>query len=336
VKPHLGLARWPLIWIGILVLFLASQPARADTGECSATTSNIAFGTVTVSSMTGTAATGTVSVACPAGHGSYNPWAYCNSIGTGTNSVSQTNRTMTSGTNSISYNLYVDSGYATPYAYPGTTVYTAPYSNSTGGTATSTIYAKILATSPGIPPGTYTDSYTSATQAVVNDDGRPQTYSVAENCTGSTGSNWYNTLIFTVSVTLQPSCTVSVSALNFGSVPGPVTANVDATATITALCTATTPYAIGLDNGAHASGGQRQMLFAPSTYASYGLFTDSARANAWGAAASAASCTNGTNTCALGTGSGSNQTITIYGRVPPQSAVTAGSYQDSVVVTLTY
>jgi spore coat protein U-like protein len=320
----------------MLLLWMACTPALADTGQCSATASAIAFGTQTVSSMTGATATGTVTEACPAGHGSYNPWAYCNSIGAGNNSVSSTNRTMTSGSYAISYNLYVDSGYTTPYAYPGNTVYTWPYSNSSGSTATSTIYAKILATSPGIPPGTYTDSYTSASQALVNPDGAPTTYSVSENCTVTTGVNWYNTLSFTVSVTLQASCTVSVASLNFGTVPGPITANVDATATITALCTATTPYAIGLGNGLHASGGQRRMQSSSSTYVNYGLYTDSGRADAWGSASSTTSCTNGANTCALGTGTGSNQTITVYGRVPPQSTVTAGSYQDSVVVTLTY
>ncbi|MCR6502850.1 spore coat protein U domain-containing protein [Shinella sp. CPCC 101442] len=37
-----------------------------------------------------------------------------------------------------------------------------------------------------------------------------------------------------------------------------------------------------------------------------------------------------------GTGSGSQQDITIYGRVPAQNTPLAGTYTDTVVVTVTY
>ena len=317
-------------------LFLIAVPAIADVGTCSATATNLAFGSLSISTLTGATTTGSFAVTCPSGHGSYNPWAYCNSIGAGTNSASQTNRTMKLGSNSIAYQLYTDSGYTNTYTYPGNTVYTWPYSNSTGSTANSTVYAKILSASSGIPPGTYTDTYNSGGAALVNNDGAPMTYSVAETCTVTTGVNWWNTLNFTVSVTLLASCNVSASAMNFGSTSSFITANINTTATITAQCTSTTPYSVGLDNGQNASGNQRRMSVVTGNYLNYGLYVDSGYSQAWTSTSSTTSCTGGASTCVLGTGTGSNQNITVYGQVAPQTAPSVGTYSDTVVVTVTF
>lgn len=43
----------------------------------------------------------------------------------------------------------------------------------------------------------------------------------------------------------------------------------------------------------------------------------------------------GTNTSA-GTGTGTAQTSTIFGRAPPQSIPAAGTYSDTVIVTATF
>lgn len=316
---------------------LAVTPAFADTGLCSATATNVAFGSLSISTLTGATTTGSFSETCPSGHATgYNPWAYCNSIGAGTNSASQSNRTMKSGSNSISYQLYTDAGYSNTYTYPGNTVYTQTYNNSTGNTANSTVYAKILSGPAGIPPGTYTDTYSSGGAALVNPDGTPVTYSVAENCTVTTGTNWWNALNFTVSVTVLAGCNVSATVMNFGSTSSFITANINTTATITAQCTSTTPYSIGLDNGQNASGSQRRMSVGGGNYVSYGLYTDIGYSNAWTSTTSTTGCTSGANTCVLGTGTGSNQSITVYGQVPPQTAPLIGTYGDTVVVTLTF
>jgi spore coat protein U domain-containing protein, fimbrial subunit CupE1/2/3/6 len=315
---------------------LISVPALADVGTCSASATNVAFGSLSISTLTGATTTGSFSVTCPSGHGSYNPWGYCNSIGAGTNSASQSNRTMKFGSNSISYQLYTDSGYTNTYAYPGNTVYTWPYSNSTGSTAPSTVYAKILSASSGLPPGTYTDTYNSGSAALANSNGAPMTYSVAENCTVTTGVNWWNTLNFTVSVTVLAGCNVSTTVMNFGSTSSFIAANINTTATITAQCTSTTPYSIGLDNGQNASGAQRRMSVGGGNFVSYGLYTDAGYSNGWTSTTSTTGCTSGANTCVLGTGTGSNQSITLYGQVPPQTAPAVGTYSDTVVVTLTF
>ncbi|EEF26199.1 conserved hypothetical protein [Ricinus communis] len=45
-------------------------------------------------------------------------------------------------------------------------------------------------------------------------------------------------------------------------------------------------------------------------------------------------CTPGSTVA--GTGTGNAQLLTIYGRVPPQTTPSSGTYTDTVVVTLTY
>jgi spore coat protein U-like protein len=141
-----------------------------------------------------------------------------------------------------------------------------------------------------------------------------------------------------VSATTTANCNVSASTLDFGSSPYIIASNIDSTATVTVQCTSTTPYSIGLDNGTNASGSQRRVRLGTSAYyINYNLYTDAARSNAWAATTSTTSCTAGANTCFLGTGTGSNQTATVYGRVPSQTApAQTGTFTDTVVITVTY
>ena len=111
----------------------------------------------------------------------------------------------------------------------------------------------------------------------------------------------------------------------------------NSTASITAQCTDTTPYSIGLGSGLNASGSQRRMqLGATGNYIKYNLYTDSGYSDPWSATTSTTSCTAGSSTCDLGTGTGSNQNFTVYGQVPAQTAPVAGTYGDTVVVTATF
>ena len=64
-------------------------------------------------------------------------------------------------------------------------------------------------------------------------------------------------------------------------------------------------------------------------YLAYELYRDSARSLRWGNTL--------TVDTASGTGTGSAQQLTIYGRVPPVSGQPpAGTYNDQVTVTITY
>jgi spore coat protein U-like protein len=312
----------------------AKAPAWADYGICSATMTTVSFGTLGVSALQGATTTATSTVNCSSGENNWTPWYFCNSIGVGSNSGSQTDRRLVVSGQSqpyISYQLYIDSAYANPYQYAGGDVYAGAYSHSSGASVPQTIYAKILSSPASIPPGTYTDSYTSATQAVITSLGNGTVGTPSNTCTGSTGVNWWATMSFTVTVTLQASCVVSATNISFGSA-GLLTSNIDATGTISVTCTSTTPYqiALGYGNGIGAGGGARaRYMPGPSgSQISYNLYSDSGRQTIWGNSL-------GVDTLQK-TGIGSDQDWPVYARVPPQTAPAAGNYSDTVVVTVTY
>jgi spore coat protein U-like protein len=138
------------------------------------------------------------------------------------------------------------------------------------------------------------------------------------------------TSTFTVSITLVATCTInSASTLNFGGSVGILGANIDQTSTISVTCSNTTPYNIGLDAGT-ATGATvttRKMTSGANTV-SYALYSDSGRTTNWGNTVS-------TDTVA-GTGNGTAQSYTVYGRVPPQTTPAPGAYTDTITVTVTY
>ncbi len=142
----------------------------------------------------------------------------------------------------------------------------------------------------------------------------------------------------TVQITIAASCTINAATLNFGSsVSGTtlIASAVTGNTTVSVTCTNGSPYSIGMDNGANASGSQRRMK-SGTNFLNYGLYTDAAFTNAWTTSATNSTCTT-TNSCALGTGSGAAQSVTIYGQVPSVgSAPPTGTYSDTVTMTITY
>jgi spore coat protein U-like protein len=131
-----------------------------------------------------------------------------------------------------------------------------------------------------------------------------------------------------VTATVLSFCLVSAAPLVFGNYSS---AQLDATATLTASCTLGTPYTIGLDQGAGtgATVAARHMngTVAGSTL-NYSISSDTIRSVVWGNVA-------GTNTTAS-TGTGIVQTFTAFGRIPAAQLSAPGIYTDTVTVTLTY
>lgn len=141
----------------------------------------------------------------------------------------------------------------------------------------------------------------------------------------------------TVQIIITAACTINAATLDFGSNAGTalVSANVDAATTVSVTCTNGSPYSIGMDNGANVSGSQRRMK-SGANYLNYNLYVDAGRINAWTTAASNSTCTTA-NSCYLGTGNGSAQSVSIYGRVPSiGTAPPTGTYTDTVTMTITY
>lgn len=133
-----------------------------------------------------------------------------------------------------------------------------------------------------------------------------------------------------VSATVQASCTVSATALTFGSYNPLSSTPLDATSTITVNCTTGTSYTVGLNAGgtSGATVTTRQMLQSANTL-NYSLFRDSGHTNNWGN-------TPGTDTPASVIATTSAAATTVYGRIPALQNVPAGSYTDTVQVTVNY
>lgn len=135
---------------------------------------------------------------------------------------------------------------------------------------------------------------------------------------------------FNVQMTITSSCQInSASNLDFGS-SGVIADNRDATSTIIVQCTNSTPYTIGLNQGAGTGATIANRILSGSAGATitYSLYSNAGRTSVWGN-------TVGTNTVA-GTGTGAAQNYTVYGRVPPQTTPAAGTYTDTINVTLNY
>ena len=215
-----------------------------------------------------------LTVTCTSGSASY-------TIGlSGGSSGVTTARTMKSGALSLNYALFRDASRSQNW---GNVAGTDTYAGS-GATPTVSIpiYPRILA-GQRVAPGTYVDTVNTASQS------------------------------FTVTTTIAPSCTISATAMAFGTYAGLV---LDTSSTITVTCTNTTPYNISLNQGsaAGATVNNRKMTLSGSNLLAYTLTSDAARAVNWGQAI-------GTDTVA-GTGSGAAQVITVYGRIAAGQRVT--------------
>ena len=137
------------------------------------------------------------------------------------------------------------------------------------------------------------------------------------------------TTTLAVQVTITATCTInSASALNFGT-QGILAANADQTSTIQVTCTNSTPYNIGLNagTGTGATVATRKLTNGAATV-NYTLYSNSGRTTVWGN-------TVGTDTVA-GTGNGSAQSYTVYGRIPAQTTPAPGTYTDTITVTVSY
>lgn len=134
-----------------------------------------------------------------------------------------------------------------------------------------------------------------------------------------------------VDATVTANCTVSTSALAFGAVDPLSGANIDGTGGITVTCTSGTAWtaSAGIGSGTGASFTSRRMSDG-SNLLNYNLYTTAGRTTVWGDG-------SGSTGTLGGTGSGSAQSATVYGRIGSgQTSVPPGNYADTVSVTVTY
>lgn len=122
-------------------------------------------------------------------------------------------------------------------------------------------------------------------------------------------------------------CTINLTGVNFGSYDLFSNAAQYSAGNIGLNCANSVEYTIALGWG---SGTFTQRVLSSGAHSfKYNLFTAANRALVWGDA------TNGSATVS-GSGTGVRVNHVVYGQIPPQQNVPAGSYSDTITVVITF
>ncbi|WP_170935918.1 MULTISPECIES: Csu type fimbrial protein [unclassified Pandoraea] len=320
--------RFLLLTILIMTALFASPSAQAQ--SCSLGAPSVAF--TPFSPITGAAVstTGTVLVTCT--------WPTVNlvpNVKICVNFSAATPRSLSNSNvpNTIAYDLYTDSGYATPWGNTPSTALSTTYSNSILGYTGSTsinIYARIGANQTTVPTTGNSNTVYSTTYPGSDVTMTYQFYLLFAPACGGTGFSNGTTNAFTVNVTVVNNCTINATGLTFG--PSSTLRNtLTAQGSLGVQCTNNDAYQILLSSGVSGQVGARTMK-GQSLGATipYQLYTDNTYAAAWGDG------TGGTSTY-LGTGTGALVSIPIYGRILPQPSTPApDTYKDTITATIQF
>lgn len=298
------------------------KPAHAQAVSCSASMSDVNFGNVDPQSSR-TDTTGTLAYSCTNNDHGPRTIALCFSLlGQETDP-----RSMADGAgDALQFQLYTDPARTQPWGNMGfgTQVQGFLLKVASGQTssASATIQARVLGGQTSAVPGAYTDFFLPGYFRFTTHAGG----GTPASCLDSGDFGLFNGFRTTAQVTAQ--CTVSAATLDFGTV-GLLAGAVPGTSTISVQCASGTPYDVGLDAGLNGGGNinARRMVLGANSIA-YQLYRDPGRTLVWGN-------TVDTDTVA-GTGNGNAQSLAVYGSVPTQPTPPAGTYNDTITVTVTY
>ena len=151
-----------------------------------------------------------------------------------------------------------------------------------------------------------------------------------------------DTTTFNVTLVVTKACTITAAAatnVDFGTAASTTAIPTLGQGTVTAQCSALTPYTISLNAGANPSTANdvttRRMkntnaAVTTNNFVGYQLYQDAGHTQVWGA-------TSGTNTQA-GIGTGLAVPYIVYGQILNLSTANAatGSYLDTITATITY
>jgi spore coat protein U-like protein len=126
-------------------------------------------------------------------------------------------------------------------------------------------------------------------------------------------------------------CSASTVGVGFGVYDSQSGVPTDSTGTVSISCPGDnfTNATVSLGTGSSGTYASRRMQSGASSL-QYNLYTDSARTTVWGNGSA------GTDTMNVFWIFGFSIPRTIYGRIPTGQSVNAGTYSDTLVVTVTY
>jgi spore coat protein U-like protein len=222
----------------------------------------------------------------------------------------------------INYNVYRDAAFADVWTTTKPIVRSVTIGAGQTLNGSFPYYARISTPSP--PSGNYTGYLFNTVLGFATS---LSATSCQLNLTTGVPSFVLNSQDVTVAVaaSLVPSCVLgTISPVDFGS-RSTIASNVDATGAVQFSCPSGLPWTLKIGGGQYVLSGERRMRSGTSNYVQYRLYRDSGRTTLL--------AIDGTFT---GTGNGATQTTSVYGRIAPQSAPPVGTYQDFVVVTLSF
>lgn len=312
-----------------LLVLMAALPVSARAQSCSVAGATISFGSISPVQAGNTDVTATLTVSCSGFLLQGSVARACLNLGVGSGGGGISPRVMTAGSNQLQYNLFADSartivwGQRTTPSTPPISV-DVPLGVLGSGSATVTVYGRVQGGQTTLPAGAYSQSF-SGTSATVYALPNPGT----NTCTTITSHP--STFSVSASANLISDCLISATNMHFGTA-GLLNSALTATSAITVNCTNQSPWTLALSAGTGSGAAMSNRLLTRSggsQTVGYNLFTSSSYTNIWGDG------TTGTATV-TGTGSGVSQVSTVYGRVPAQSTPPAGTYNDTIIVTVTY
>ncbi|MEO8748469.1 MAG: spore coat protein U domain-containing protein [Rhodanobacter sp.] len=309
-----------LFWIG---------PAHAAAVACTASMTNVAFGNVSPQSSQ-TNSNATLSYSCTNTSAGTAYATVCFSIGEPANGPTNPRRMKDPGGDTLNFQLYQDASRSVIWGSQTVAPLTPLLLNMSipkgGIQGSATLYGQVLAGQNTAIPSSYSDVYTAANTGITVNVGAG---APPGTCTNLLGNN--TSFPFTVTATVVPQCTVSAGTLDFGTI-GLLTSAVPGTSTLGVQCSNGTPYKVGLDAGQNGSGNinARKMVLAANSIG-YQLYQDPGRTLVWGNTFG-----GGIASSNIVAGTGNTQNLTVYGLVPSQITPVAGTYNDTIMVTVQY
>lgn len=333
-------ARSALPCLLALGLLAAGAPARADT--CGITMSEVSFGLVSPIANSEQYATGSGTVTCSWSLLSPLPpfvllfpnVVICVNAGLGTNSTAYNARKLGFGGHLIDYNLYTASSYAAATTWGSAAQAGTVGLNFSGGVAplvggsivrNFTIYGKLPASSSlaSAPSDSNANTVYSSTF------GGTMTYAfynlIQPACTAGASVAF----AFTAKATVINDCQITVGPLAFTST-GNLSAARRATSAMSVQCTNNNAWKVALNGGAVAGNmaARKMRKLSGGETIAYEI-ASTLDGTSWGDG------TAGT-VVVSGTGTGAAQPVTVYGRVPAQTAPSPGDYKDTVTATVIF
>ena len=307
-----------------LPLTLLGSRCSEALANCSITNFSLNFGSINVLSGAPIDVMGTGTITCLL---LLNSTASIGvSCGAGTNCTGNL-RTMVSGSSTMRVEYYSDSARTQVFQAGNFSLNPGSYTGAAFplsldlvlGQTTFTVYGRIPAGQSTVPVGSYT--WSGASTPAVKHCGDADLTCVAPVVSTSASASM-------AIATVSPQCVI-VSTSPVGFLAGLLTSATTAVGAVTVQCTAGASYTVALDNGLNFSGTRRVANAAQTVFVPYQLYQDSGFSLPWGAS-------QGVNTKAQ-TGTGLNQSLSVYGMIPAQATTPApGSYSDTVVVTVTF